>query len=94
MPLELHTEILSAHDEFHRIAAEIIVKIKGKRFSEARADISSEGPLNRTSARLSASLLRASLHEGAAQGTPAPSNTQAQESENPASLISPPPEHA
>lgn len=62
----------SAHDEFHRIASEIIQKIKEKRFAEAHADSASDGALNRASARLSESLLKASLHEATATGVPPP----------------------
>lgn len=41
------------------MAAEIIVKIKERRFAEAHADISSDGPLNRASVRMSKFLLKA-----------------------------------
>jgi len=70
MPPERHDEIRSAHDEFHQIAAEIIQKITEKRFAEVRADISSDGALNRASGRLSELLLKARLHEPAAPGAP------------------------
>ena len=97
MPQELHVEIRFAHDEFHGIAAEIIVKIKEKRYAEAHADISSDGALNRASTRLSESLLKASLHEGSATGTAtgttAPPDTPSQGTEkmSESSTITPPP---
>jgi hypothetical protein len=70
MPQERQGDIRAAHDEFHRIATEIIQKITEKRFAEARADIASDGALNRASSRLSELLLKASLHEPTARGAP------------------------
>ena len=70
MPQKRQGDIRAAHDEFHRIAAEIVQKITEKRFAEVRADISSDGALNRASARLSELLLKASLHEPAAPAAP------------------------
>jgi hypothetical protein len=49
---ELHAEITAVHAEFHRIALDIIRKIKEKKFAEARKDISLDGELNKTSLRL------------------------------------------
>jgi hypothetical protein len=85
MPQKRHDDIRAAHDEFHRVAAEILQKLKEKRFAEVRADISSDGALNRASARLSELLLKASLHEPAAVGAPqATESAQVpQESEKP-----------
>lgn len=70
MPPKRQGDIRAAHDEFHRIAAEIVQKITEKRFVEVRADISSDGALNRASGRLSELLLKARLHEPAAPGAP------------------------
>jgi len=70
MPSKRQDEIRSAHDEFHRIAAEIFEKIKEKRFSEVKADIAIDGALNRASARLSESMMKARLHEPTARGSP------------------------
>ena len=72
LPAELEGEVRSAHDEFHRLAAEVIGMIQEKRYAEARRDLSQEGPLNRASARLSEALLKAQLHEGSAMGSVPP----------------------
>ena len=69
LPAELEGEIRTAHDEFHRLAAEVIEMIQEKRYAEAHRDISQDGPLNRASARLSEALLKAQLHEGIATGS-------------------------
>lgn len=66
VPEKRRTEIQEAHEEFHRVAAGIIQKIHEKRFAEAKEDIASDGPLNRASARLTESLVKAKLHEPAA----------------------------
>ncbi len=63
MPKKRQGEIRFAHDEFHRIAAEILEKIRNKQFAEVRDDIAADGVLNRASARLSELLLKARLHE-------------------------------
>ncbi len=63
MPTELHGEICAAHTEFHRVAGEIIQKIKQKQFEEARQDIARDGTLNQVSAQLTALLLKATLRE-------------------------------
>ena len=63
MPTELHGEICATHTEFHRVAGEIIHKIKQKQFDDARQDIAREGTLNRVSAQLTALLLKATLRE-------------------------------
>lgn len=63
MPASLYGEICAAHDEFHRIAASIVHKIKSKQFAEAHQDIEAEGPFNRASEHLASILLRASLRE-------------------------------
>lgn len=76
MPIKRRGEILSAHDDFHRIAAEILQKIKERRFAEVKADIGADGVLNRASSRLSELLLKARLHESSA---PDPSEPNAAE---------------
>lgn len=63
MPEKRRTEVQQAHDEFHRVAAGIVEKIQQKRFAEAKEDLASDGPLNRASARLTESLVKAKLHE-------------------------------
>ncbi|HEU0186485.1 MAG TPA: CZB domain-containing protein [Gallionellaceae bacterium] len=72
IPSETHDEIRVVHQEFHRIAAEIIQKIKDKRFAEAKEDVSPDGALNRASMRLRELLLQLSLREpvGAAASAP------------------------
>jgi len=75
MPEKRRTEIQQAHDEFHQVAASIVQKIHEKRFAEAKADLANDGPLNRASARLSESLVKARLHEpvaAPAAGSPGP----------------------
>lgn len=86
IPSALHDEIRAVHKEFHQIAAEIIQKIKEKRFAEAREDISQDGPLNRASLRLGGLLLKLSLREPTRAGSPSSQNEpapSAQESEEP-----------
>jgi hypothetical protein len=75
MPANRQDEIRSAHDEFHRIAAGILQKIQEKRFVEVRADIATDGALNRASARLSELLLKARLHEPTATVAPKPNES-------------------
>ena len=74
LPAELEGEVRSAHDEFHRLAAEVIAMIQEKRYAEAHRDISQDGPLNRASARLTEALLKAQLHEGSAMGSGTPAD--------------------
>ena len=76
MPEKRHTEIRDAHDEFHRVAAGIIQKIKEKRFSDAHADIAAEGALNQASARLTELLVKAKLLDPIA--APAPKSSESQ----------------
>ena len=63
MPTSLYGDIRAAHDEFHRVAASIVQKIKDKQFAEARQDLAAEGPFNGASERLKGILLRATLRE-------------------------------
>jgi len=63
MPAKRRAEVQEAHDEFHRIAAGIVQKIREKQYAEAKEDLATDGPLNRASARLSESLVKAKLHE-------------------------------
>jgi hypothetical protein len=76
MPEKRHTEIREAHDEFHRVAAGIVQKIKEKQFAEAHADIATDGALNQASARLTELLTKARLHEPGA--TPAHQSSASQ----------------
>lgn len=66
IPSELHDEICAVHKEFHHIAAEILQKIKDKRYAEAKKDIELEGALNQTSLRLRSLLAKLSFKEPAA----------------------------
>lgn len=72
MPGEIHGQIHEAHAEFHRVAGEIVKKIKEKRFDLVKQDLSPEGAFNLSSARLSDLLRKASLREKSA-AAPAPS---------------------
>ena len=86
MPADLHDEICTVHREFHRIAADILQKIKEKRYTEAHADIALEGPLNQTSIRLRSLLVKLSFKEPAVAAFPAVENeppSAAQESVEP-----------
>jgi hypothetical protein len=76
MPEKRRTEIQKTHDEFHRVAAEIIQKIKEERFADAHADIASDGALNQASAHLTELLTKARLHEPGA--TPAHQSSESQ----------------
>lgn len=77
MPSELHGQIHDIHTEFHRVAGEIVRKIKEKRFDEVKQDLSAEGPFNQTSARLSDLLHKASLREKGAAAAAPPAETAA-----------------
>ncbi|OYY45750.1 MAG: hypothetical protein B7Y56_06565 [Gallionellales bacterium 35-53-114] len=68
IPAGLYDEICTLHRDFHRIAAEVIQKIKDKRYAEANEDISLEGPLNLTSLKLRSLLVKASFNKPAASG--------------------------
>lgn len=68
MPSALHDDIRAAHDEFHRVAAGIVQKIKDKKFAEAGQDLAPEGTFNEVSKRLTSFLLKASLREPAKPG--------------------------
>lgn len=63
MPEDLHGDICAAHAAFHQTAAEIVQKIKEKRFAEAHADVAPDGALNHASEKLAKLLLKASLRE-------------------------------
>lgn len=86
MPSELHGQIHDIHTEFHRVAGEIVRKIKEKRFDEVKQYLSAEGPFNQTSARLSDLLHKASLREKGAAAAAPPAETAA-----PAAESAPPP---
>lgn len=75
MPTKRQGEIRCAHDDFHRVAAEILQKIKEKRFAEVRADIGPDGVLNQASVRLSELLLKARLHEPGAKDATKPNES-------------------
>lgn len=88
MPEQLHKDICAAHATFHRIADEVVQKIREKRFAEARLYIASNGLLNRASEQLTKSLLNATLrepHANASAQKEVPASTQ----ENPATSPDP-----
>lgn len=68
---ELHAEISAVHAEFHRVAADIIKKIKAKRFEEARTDIAPDGLLNTLSLRLKSLVVKIKFHSPATELEPA-----------------------
>ncbi|MBU0751473.1 MAG: CZB domain-containing protein [Gammaproteobacteria bacterium] len=68
MPSTVHDDIRTAHDEFHRVAAGIVQKIKDKKFAEAGQDLAPDGAFNEVSKRLTGHLLKASLREPAKPG--------------------------
>jgi hypothetical protein len=70
IPTELHDDICAVHAEFHHIAADIIQKIKDKRYVEAKKDIELDGALNQTSLRLRGMLVKLSFTEPAKAGMP------------------------
>lgn len=72
MPSEIHSRIIEAHAEFHRVAGEIVQKIKEKHFDAVRQDLAPDGAFNQTSAKLSDLLRKASLREKAASAAAAP----------------------
>jgi len=76
IPSELHDEICTVHQEFHHIAAEIIQKIKEKRYTEAKKDIELDGSLNQTSIRLRSLLVKLSFNEPAKAAIPAVESEQ------------------
>lgn len=65
LPLELHDEICAVHHEFHRIAAEILQKIREKRYAEAKQDIALDGAFNQTSKQLRSLLAKLTFKEPA-----------------------------
>jgi hypothetical protein len=77
MPEKRRTEIQKAHDEFHRVAAGIVEKIKEKQFAQVREDIAAEGALNRASAHLTELLVKAKLIDPIP--TPARQSNEAQD---------------
>jgi hypothetical protein len=90
MPGEIHQQIIEAHAEFHRVAGEIVRNIKEKRFDLVKQDLSAEGAFNRTSARLSDLLHKASLREKGPAASAPPAETAAQAAQ--AAEASPPAE--
>lgn len=94
IPSELHDEICTVHAEFHRIAAEIIQKIKEKRFAEAQGDISPDGSLNRASERLRQLLLKLSFREPAGAGSSSPQDEPATSAQGSEERLTPPTDEA
>jgi hypothetical protein len=77
MPGEIHDQIAEAHAEFHRVAGEIVSKIKEKRFDDVRQDLGPDGAFNQSSAKLSDLLHKASLREKSPAATAAPAEPAA-----------------
>lgn len=71
MPVSLYGDIRTAHDEFHRVAASIVQKIKDKKFAEASKDLAADGPFNRASETLKSVLLKATLRAPGSASAPA-----------------------
>ena len=94
VPSELYNEIQGVHKEFHQIAADILQKIKDKRFEEAREDISQNGALNQASLRLRDLLMKLSLREPSSVTSPAPKNGQPSSSPETDKQQSPDPDKA
>jgi hypothetical protein len=84
MPGEIHGQIAEAHAEFHRVAGEIVRKIKEKRFDEVRQELAAGGAFNQSSARLSDLLHKATLRERGMAAAPAAAPAAAQPAEPPA----------
>lgn len=90
IPSQLHDEIHVVHQEFHQIAAEINQKIKEKRYTEAKNDISLEGALNQKSIRLRSLRAKLSFRESAATNSPLQQNIQAPAEPGSEEMLSPP----
>lgn len=90
IPSELHDEIRVVHQEFHRAAAEIIQKIKEKRYAEARHDISLQGSLNQTSLRLRSLMAKLAFSEPADKKSAAAQNSETQNAADTEEILLPP----
>lgn len=58
LPKEQFEEISALHTDFHKIAADVVVKLKARDFDGARAAIASDGALERASGALADKLLK------------------------------------
>ncbi|HUW36334.1 MAG TPA: CZB domain-containing protein [Rhodocyclaceae bacterium] len=90
IPKRLHKDICTTHTAFHRIAAELVQKIREKRFAEAHEDIAPDGQLNQASEQLAKLLLKATRRKPLANASAqeeVPANTQ----ENPSTKPDSPP---
>jgi len=76
IPPEHYEEIKAVHQTFHHIAAEIIQKIKEKRYAEAHEDIALDGALNKTSIRLRELMYKLSFHEPSEEHLSSGQNSQ------------------
>lgn len=90
IPSELHDEICTVHAEFHQIAADIIQKIKEKRFAEAQEDIAPDGSLNQATERLRQLLLKLSFREQVGAGSLLPPGEPASNAPGSEELLAPP----
>ena len=90
IPSELHDEIRVVHQEFHQIAADIIQKIKEKRYTEAKNDISLEGALNQKSQQLRSLLVKLSFTEPAVAHSALEQDLEAPTESGSAETLAPP----
>ena len=76
LPTQVRDEIGLVHKEFHQIAADIIQKIKDKRYTEAKNDISLEGALNQKSLQLKSLLVKLSFSKPAGENSALEQDTE------------------
>jgi hypothetical protein len=62
LPADDFARIDEAHAEFHRVAAEVIRKVKAQEIAGARSDLAPDGAFSVASEALHDLMLRASLH--------------------------------
>ncbi len=89
LPQQHLDEIVKLHTEFHRIAAEVIRKIKQKDFAGARSDIAAEGAFNQASLALVKYMSKPSLHAPSKNAPASAPAAETQPAEKPPSPIPP-----
>lgn len=92
LPTQVRDEICLVHKEFHQIAADIIQKIKEKRYVEAKNDISLEGALNQKSMQLRSLLVKLSFSEPARANSALEQDLEAPTESGAAETLPPPAE--
>jgi hypothetical protein len=90
LPTQVRDEICLVHKEFHQIAADIIQKIKEKRYIEAKNDISLEGALNQKSMQLRSLLVKLSFSEPAGANSALQQDLEAPTESGSAETLAPP----